>query len=67
MDQFGRHVLVAVEGGEEHRAVGDRRIAGRFCDRTILFDEGRGRGEVAGEHLAVCEDVEGELQLDERA
>jgi hypothetical protein len=66
-DQLGRRRLPAAQGGEQDRAVPDGRAARHVREQAVLLDHRLGRGQLAGQQFVVGEEVQRELQLDERA
>src|SRR5207244_535594 len=67
VDQLGRLRLVAAKGLEDHRGVDERRIPGRLGDQASLVEHHRGRGQLAGEHVASPQEAERKLQVHECA
>jgi hypothetical protein len=67
LDQFGGLLFPALPGGEHHRGISDRRVAGHLRDQVIFFDQPLRHAQLAGEQVEQAEEVERDLQVDEGA
>ncbi len=67
LDQLGRRCLLAAPGRKQQRGIGNWRIPGRLCDQLIFVDQCGRRCQLASGKVGSGEEVDGELQLNERA
>jgi hypothetical protein len=59
-DQLGDIGFAPLQRGERQSAVGRELASGRLGDRFGFYDEGRGRGKLAGEQVDVDACAEGD-------